>query len=336
MNSKKILIDTDNTLGQSFRWNDDGLAILYCFGKQDFDIIGITTVFGNSSVKSVYRNTNHLLQAIGNSDIPVIKGASEKGDTETDASEYLAEMASSHLGEISLLAFGPLTNLHGAYKKSPEFFKNLREIILMGGITKERLEVGRIKMKDVNLRHDLPAALSILSAECPITVINCHICKQVPLRKKHLQEIQFFPDGIQEEIKEEFWINKKVQKLDHIFIWDVLVPVYLANPEFFEENEVKIRAESTADIKDGRLLKADKNGIQINMPTKLLDPDRFYREIFKAWNHLNETVMDKQGSYIDLNNNRVKRAIFKGTFCLLIPIALRLMYKKRDGFYYEK
>lgn len=336
MNPKKILIDTDNTLGQQFRWNDDGLAILYTIGKNEFDLVGITTTFGNSSGKNVYKNTKKLLDAIGKDELPLIRGADEAGDLNTEASSFLAEKAASEPGSLILLALGPLTNLQGAYEQDPNFFNNLKEIILMGGITKERLEVGRIKMKDVNLRADLDAALTVLTADCPVTVINCHVCKQVPFQEDHMDKIQFWPEGIIEEIEQEFWINEKVQKIDEIFIWDVLVPVYLAHPEFFEENKIKISASAKNDIKDGRLREVREDGVQINMPEKIVNKKSLYEDMFSTWETLHESIMKEKGSYNDFGHSAVSQAIFKAFFTLLIPLALRLMYKKRENYFYEE
>lgn len=336
MSPKKILIDTDNTLGQQFRWNDDGLAILYSFGKRKFDIIGITTVFGNSSGKKALQNTEKVLRAIRKEQVPLKNGANAKGDTNTDASPFLAEIAASNPGKITLLALGPLTNLQGAYGRDPDFFKNLKKIILMGGITKERLQVGRIKMKDVNLKADLNAALTVLNAECPITVINCHICKQVPLEKAHLMKLKFLPEGIIEELKEEFWLNSKIEQVDHIFIWDVLVPVFLSNPQIFEENKIQVKAKTISDIKDGRLQQVNQNGVEINMPETISDKERFYQEIFETWKSLHERVLNKEGTYREFIHSKIKQTIYKGFFSLLIPIALRIMYKKKGNNFYEE
>jgi inosine-uridine nucleoside N-ribohydrolase len=206
----------------------------------------------------------------------------------------------------------------------------------MGGITKERLQVGRIKMKDVNLKADLNAALTVLNAECPITVINCHICKQVPLESAHLRELKFLPEGIIEEIKEEFWINSKVEKIDHIFIWDVLVPVYLSNPQFFVENKIQVKAKTISDIKEGRLQQMGQKGVEINMPETVSDKKGFYQEIFTSWKSLHEHVLSEQGTYRNFKHSRIKQAIYKGLFSLLIPIALRVMYKKKGNYFYEE
>lgn len=48
---KKVLFDCDNTMGLPGRDVDDGLALLYLLGREDVDLKGVTTTYGNSSRK---------------------------------------------------------------------------------------------------------------------------------------------------------------------------------------------------------------------------------------------------------------------------------------------
>ncbi len=336
MTAKKVIIDTDNTMGKPFLWNDDGLAILYSFGQEEFEILGITTVFGNSSGKNVFKTTKKFLKAIGKEEIPLKKGAPKKEKINTEAAEFLADIVASNPGEITILTLGPVTNLYAAHLIDKNFYKNLKEIILMGGITKERLEIGRIKMKDANLKNDLQAAKDVLNAECPVTIINCHICKQVPFRREHMKKVQFWPEKILEKIENEFWVHQKVHHLDHIFIWDVLVPVYLTNPELFEKNEITIKASKIEDIEDGRLKSIKSRGVMVNMPTKVLDKKKFYELIISSWKTFHDQIMQKNEEYKNFKFNKVKLAIMKRLFALLIPLLLKMMYKKKGDYYYEE
>ncbi|TXT62094.1 MAG: Inosine/uridine-preferring nucleoside hydrolase [Promethearchaeota archaeon] len=337
MVARKIVIDTDNTMGKPFLWNDDGLAMLYAFGQGELDILGITTVFGNSSGKNVYKTTKKFLKAIGKDNIPIKEGANKKGDTDTDAAKFLSEIAASNPGEITLLALGPLTNLSGAYKDNRDFFKNLKEIIFMGGITDDWLELGRIKMRDANLKNDLAAALEVLNAECPVTAINCHICTQVPFRHKHLAQVrEFWPKIFLEKLEIEFWVHKKVHHIDHIFIWDVLVPVYLTNPELFAKNEIIIKASTIEDIEYGRLQSSTSNGVNINMPTTILNRDEFYKIVISSWEAFHTHIIKNIGGYKNFKINSIKKGVMKGLFSIFIPILLRMMYEKKGDYFYEK
>ncbi|TXT64225.1 MAG: putative Inosine-uridine preferring nucleoside hydrolase [Promethearchaeota archaeon] len=333
---KKVIIDTDNTMGMNFRWNDDGLAILYSLGEEEIEIIGITTVFGNSSIKNVHNQTKRLLKSVNKTKIPLLKGASEKGEINTAAAEFLVDQVNSNRGEITIFGLGPLTNLYAAQKIDPDFFEKVREIILMGGIIDERLTIGRTKIKDVNLRNDLSAALEVLNAKCPVTIINCHICKQVPLTKEYLKQLDFWPDIYIDKLENEFWLHEKVHKLDHIYIWDVLVPMYLTHSEIFDDNDVYIKASNVEDLQEGRLVESEKAGAAVNMPQNIIDKNKFYNIIIKTWKDLDKKVRETQQGYINFKNGKVGKSIMKSIFSLMIPIFLRLMYEKQGEYYYEK
>lgn len=206
----------------------------------------------------------------------------------------------------------------------------------MGGITKKRLSIGRIKIKDANLKNDLPAALEVLNAEFSITVINCHLCKHVPLAREHLKQLEFWPDIYLNKLENEFWVHKKVHHLDFIYIWDVLVPIYLNHPDIFNENKIKIKASSLDDIHDGRLYETEKNGTEINMPTCVNNKTKFYQFTFKNWKRLDRQVRKETNEYINFKDNKIKIFIIKALFSLMVPIFLRFMYKKEGDFYIEK
>ncbi|MBD3195025.1 MAG: hypothetical protein GF317_08230 [Candidatus Lokiarchaeota archaeon] len=333
---KKVIIDTDNTMGMNFRWNDDGLAILYSLGVEEIQIIGLTTVFGNSSIKNVHKQTKRLLKSINRTDIPIYRGASGKDDVDTTAVEFLVEQVDSNPGEITIFGLGPLTNLYGAQKIDPEFFEKVKEIILMGGITEERLTIGRTKIKDVNLRNDLTAALEVLNAKCPVIIINCHICKDLPLNKEHLKKLDFWPQIYLSKIKNEFWMHNKIHKIDHIYIWDVLVPVYLTHPEIFKDNPIHIKASNIEDLQEGSLQETDEAGISVNMPIEVNDEKKFYETIIQTWKNLDKKVRETEHGYANFKNGSVGRSLMKALLSVMIPLLLKLMYKKKGDYYYEK
>ena len=285
------------------KWElDDGLALFYILGCSDLELLGITTTFGNGQIEKVMYHTKRLLQAIGREDIPLIKGASKKEEPPTDAARFLADKAASNPGEITLLAAGPLGNLRGAVQIDPNFFRNLKELVFMGGHITHPFKVGKRVMPDFNLAFDLKAALRILHAECPVNLINSEICTQVPFTTAHLERINFFPETVIDLIKEFFSFYNKYFGLDLIYIWDVLVPVLLTNPDLFDKNLVRIAASNLEDINGGHLVaNGDDNGVLINMPSKILDTNKFMNNIIETWRLFHNITMNKNTGY-DFND----------------------------------
>ena len=295
---KKVIFDCDNMMGK-VRWElDDGLALFYILGCSDLELLGITTTFGNGKIEKVMYHTKRLLKAIGREDIPLIKGASKKEEPPTDAARFFADKAASNPGEITLLAAGPLGNLRGAIQIDPNFFRNLKELIFMGGHIKHPFKMGNKELPDINLAFDLKATFGVLHAECPVNIINSEICTQVPFTTAHLERVNFFPETIIDLIKEFFSVYNKYFGLDLIYIWDVLVPVLLTNPELFDENSVRIIASNVEDINYGHLvITKDDNGVLVNMPSKILDPTHFMNIIIESWRRFHSITMNKNTGY---------------------------------------
>lgn len=64
----KIIFDTDPGV-------DDAMALLFALRCPELEILGVTTVFGNSNVDITTRNALNLLDFAGRTDIPVARGA---------------------------------------------------------------------------------------------------------------------------------------------------------------------------------------------------------------------------------------------------------------------
>jgi len=293
---KKILFDCDNMMGQ-VRWElDDGLTLFYILGCSELELLGITTTFGNGKIEKVMYHTKRLLKAIRREDISLIKGASKKEEPPTDAARFLADKAASYPGEITLLAAGPLGNLRGAAQIDPNFFKNLKELIFMGGHINHPFKMGKIELPDTNLAFDLKATLRVLHAECPVSIINSEICTQVPFTTEYLGRVNFFPETVIDLIKGLISTYVKFSGLELLYIWDVLVPVLLTNPDLFDKNLVRIKAADVEDINYGHLVTTDNDGeVLVNMPSKILNPDRFMDVVIDTWERFHNFTLDNKG-----------------------------------------
>ena len=172
----KLIIDTDPGI-------DDAMAIFYAAAAPDIELLGLTTIFGNVTTKMATRNALRLLES-ADLDLPVAHGAEKplvlppfepsahvhgdegfgdipaaepKGQAVAeDAADFLIRMAREHKGELVLCPVGPLTNIALAVQRDPEFVKNCKRIVIMGG----SLEAGGniTPHAEANIYHDPHAA----------------------------------------------------------------------------------------------------------------------------------------------------------------------------------
>ena len=155
----KLLLDVDPG-------NDDAIALFIALAADDIDVVGVTTVAGNTTVENATRNTLSLLELVDRSDVPVAKGAGRPfadelvtaehvhgpdglpevvreglSDPSTDpidqhAVDFIVEQARKHGDELTIAALGPQTNLALALAKEPALPDMVADIYQMGGALK--------------------------------------------------------------------------------------------------------------------------------------------------------------------------------------------------------
>lgn len=152
-----LLIDTDAGV-------DDALAIMLALSTP-CKVLAITCVSGNVALPCVYSNVLRLLNHCGRLEVPVYQGCwrplvtapinavsfhgpdglggvadrfplpgDEAFQRRTEhASQALVTLARKHAGAATLVSLGPLTNLAVAGRLDPDFFSNLKQLVIMGG-----------------------------------------------------------------------------------------------------------------------------------------------------------------------------------------------------------
>lgn len=139
---------------------DDALALALLLGRQDVELVGITTVAGNVAAETTTANALRLREFYGFEQVPVIAGAVHpltrpnvfadyvhgrdglggapvpEATAEADAGfgpDFIVEQLRGRPGEITLLAVGPMTNLALALRREPRITQWAKQVVLMGG-----------------------------------------------------------------------------------------------------------------------------------------------------------------------------------------------------------
>ena len=197
----RLVIDTDPGV-------DDAVAILMALASPDVEVVGLTTVGGNVPLARSTRNALALLQAAGRSDIPVAKGASRplRGKysyspqfhgpgglsrrlpepvatpVAEGAVQFLYDQLTFELGETTLVALGPLTNVARLLWERPIALEQAKNVVVMGGAVDTP---GNITPKaEFNFYSDPVAAEIILSSRLPVTLVDLAACRQVAISRE--------------------------------------------------------------------------------------------------------------------------------------------------------
>jgi len=150
----KVILDVDTG-------TDDAVALMTAALSPDLELVGATSVNGNTGVEYTTENTLRVFDWIGMPEIPVHRGmdrpmlrpqadlgmastihgnlldlpAVSRGATlqPGHAVDWLIETYLASDGDIVLCPVGPLTNIAMAIQKEPRILEAIPEIVFMGG-----------------------------------------------------------------------------------------------------------------------------------------------------------------------------------------------------------
>ena len=191
MSKTKILIDCDPG-------HDDAVAIL--FAARHLNLVGVTTVHGNSTVENTTRNALAMMELAG-IDVPLARGCAgplaqrrvgaapvhgmggldgadlpqpKRQPIGAHAVDFIIDMASQHRGELVLASIGPETNVAMALTREPQLAGWLREITVMGGST----GAGNITAAaEFNIYCDPEAAWAVFNCGVPIRMVGLNVTR---------------------------------------------------------------------------------------------------------------------------------------------------------------
>lgn len=220
MAKKLLLVDVDCGL-------DDAQALMMALAEPTVEILGITCCFGNTAVDNVCKNVLRLLEVCERTEIPVFLGASnsllgevnhtfdhfgsdglgDAGETANVRLEHaqkehavnaIIRIINEHVGEISLVAIAPLTNLALAVKLDRGLPKKLKNLYIMGGSLEGR--GNKTVCAEFNFYLDPEAAQIVLNEfTCPTYIAA------MDFAYKHALSKEFFENWInQDSVKAKF------------------------------------------------------------------------------------------------------------------------------------
>ncbi|MGR3760285.1 nucleoside hydrolase [Roseobacteraceae bacterium NS-SX3] len=258
----KLIIDTDPGI-------DDAMAIFYAAAASDIELLGLTTIFGNVTTRTATRNALRLLEAAG-LDLPVAHGAEAPlvlppfkpsayvhgdegfGDIPAaapkgapvpeEAADFLIRMAREHKGELVLCPIGPLTNIALAIQRDPEFVRNVKRIVVMGGSLEEGGNI--TPHAEANIYHDPHAADVVFGSGADVVMVGLDVTHRILCTRDDFSAIAAqSPDlgGMLQEMS-VFYLKfyQSVGKFDGCSLHDPAAVIACTNPELFRTRAVPL------------------------------------------------------------------------------------------------
>lgn len=261
---RKLIIDCDPGI-------DDAIAIVAAMQYRGFEIVGITTTFGNATLEQATRNALRIVELSG-MNIPVYRGAGRPlsvplrpppdfvhgndglGNTHQPepaakprnkpASKFLAEVASAHPGAITILAIGRLTNLAEAIRLDSNFVRNVSEVVVMGGALRVPGNVSPVA--EANIGGDPHAADLVFTSPWKVTLIGLDVTTTVRLNETILSRVKAanarFGPFLYEITRFYETFHRTVEHVpDGFYVHDPSAVIFLIAPELFTIQQGPLR-----------------------------------------------------------------------------------------------
>jgi purine nucleosidase len=179
-NPQLVLLDTD--IGDDI---DDVFALSLLLKSPEVKLLGITTAYGDTELRA--RLLDRYLTAVGRTDIPIAVGVrTAQTNIFTQATyarrqpdckypggiDFLFRQIKLHPSEITLIAIGPLNNIHAAIDKDPVTFSKLKRVVIMGGsVHRGYGPSGTPPQVEWNTGRDPAGLRSLLASGVPVFVL---------------------------------------------------------------------------------------------------------------------------------------------------------------------
>ncbi|MBQ9970094.1 MAG: nucleoside hydrolase [Oscillospiraceae bacterium] len=293
---KKVIFDCDNTMGIDGYPMDDALAFLYVLGNRDkVDLLGFICTFANGTAAQVYEASRQLLQEVGCSALPLLKGAEANEDPRSEAAQFIVDMANRYPGEVSVLAIGSMTNLYGAWLIDPQIFDKLERCVLMGGIT-EKLYTHGVHCPELNFSINAHASAEVFTHGKNLSIITGNNCLSVSYlpKEEFMEKMEIDKRPVSAYVARKcgyrFDCRREIYGEEGSYCWDAIAAAYLLYPELFEDHLTACDI-SEEHLQDGSLMPCENGKTILNLPVAK-DAAAFRRNLYESWLKLDFVVED--------------------------------------------
>jgi purine nucleosidase len=212
MSRHKVIYDTDPGV-------DDAMALVFQALHPDIELLGLTSVFGNTTIETTTRNARFLAGRFAPG-VPVAQGAAaplkraapepvawihgdnglgnivlESGPEAVldarPAHRFIIDTVHAHPGEVTLIAVGPLTNLALALADDPRIASLVKQVVIMGGAFGTDGVLGNVTpAAEANIAGDPDAADAVFGAPWPVAIVGLDVTQRTIMSEEYLASLR--------------------------------------------------------------------------------------------------------------------------------------------------
>lgn len=253
----KVIIDTDGGV-------DDAAALAWLLTQNRYpaEVLGISTVAGNTTVENATNNVLTILDAANRQDVNVVIGAAaprvqtlsrsgalihgpdglwfasvphDQSGLATDVPTYFRDQALANPG-AKLVTLGPLTNVAAAIEQYPSEMSLFSEIVVMGGSKTLKTPRG-----DFNIWQDTEASTIVLNSGLPITLMTVEASEELTIDEDDVADLAYSSEPVAQLIAHplQFYLSVNNTGTSELAapLYDVAAVMYAVNPRFERNSE---------------------------------------------------------------------------------------------------
>ncbi|HEC8325418.1 TPA: nucleoside hydrolase [Providencia rettgeri] len=305
--SKKIILDCDPG-------HDDAIALLLAYGNPDIELLAVTTVAGNQTLKKVTHNALAIAEMAKITGVPFAAGSVRPlvreievapdihGESGLDgpvlptptltlderhAVSLIIETIMSHPPKtVTLVPTGALTNIALAARLEPRIVERVKEVVLMGG----GYHVGNWSaVAEFNIKIDPEAAHIVFNEKWPLTMVGLDLTHQALATPDVVKEIAEIGSDCSQFVIEllDFFgkMYKQAQGFDAPPVHDPCAVAYVIDPTVMTTQKVPVNIELTGTHTLGMTVADFRHPAPENCHTQVavkLDHHKFWQLIINA------------------------------------------------------
>lgn len=272
MITRKVIFDADPGI-------DDAIALALALFEPQLEVLALTAVAGTVSPDQATRNTQAVVEQLDPPKWPRIGAASDPElglpatarqlygpDGLGNANFRVAELVHRHAAEkvigeevrtapdeLTIITFGPLTNIARAFARDPALAAQIGQVIICGGTYAAAGDA--TPAAEFNFYADPPAAKTVLNSPTTKTIIPLDITRQVAWTLDLLNELpgedtragRFFRRLLQPLFRS----YRQELGMEEIYLHSAVALCAAIHPELFEVEMAACEVETTGDITVG-------------------------------------------------------------------------------------
>ncbi len=272
MTARKVIIDCDPGI-------DDAVALSLALFDPRLEVVAVTATEGNVSADQATRNVQALVEQFDPPRYPRIGSATPLENAPATNSRHFhgddglgnARLECSRLHhqhpsdkiicdevraapeQVTILCFGPLTNLARAFQRDPAIISLVGRLVIMGGSVSTGGNI--TPAAEFNMFYDPVSARNVLRSPVTKTLVPLDVSRQMGLNLSFLDELPSELSRVGRVLRKmlPFMFRAYHQQLgqESICLHDVFAYLATVQPELFQMTDMSCDIETRGELTAG-------------------------------------------------------------------------------------